>query len=79
MEESVTYQAILRRGLSDGLQQGSLSEARKFLLRIGEQKLGSPSPSARSRLSGIGDTERLETLGLRLSSVSSWDELLQDK
>ena len=94
MEESVTYQAILRRGLSDGLErglqqglqqglqrglgEGSLSEARKFLLRLGEQKLGSPSPSVRSRLSGIGDTERLETLGLRLSSVSSWDELLQD-
>jgi predicted transposase YdaD len=94
MEESVTYQAILRRGLQDGLQQGlqqglekgirngiregTIQEARRFFLAMAEQKLGRPGSSVLAKVSRIDDVVHLEALGKRLFSVATWDELLSD-
>ncbi len=51
MEESVTYQAILRRGMQDGIQQGiqqgSAQEALKVLFRQGRKKFGCAVRGAR--------------------------------
>ena len=44
MEESVTYQAIMRRGLQQGLQQGAMAEVRKAILIAGNKLLGPPNP-----------------------------------
>jgi hypothetical protein len=68
MEESVTYQAILRKG--------RLAEARKFLLLMSEKHLGPPSQAAKATINSMEDVERLERLGKRLTQVASWDELL---
>jgi hypothetical protein len=73
MEESVTYQAIIEKGLV----QGTLTEARKMLLLVGEERFQSPPNAAiRSRLEQIDNVQRLEELARRVLHVESWEELL---
>jgi predicted transposase YdaD len=72
MEESATYQAIVRRGR----EEGRAEEARRWLLLLGETKFGPPDAAARAAIANIGDPARLEELGVRLLSVASWQELL---
>ncbi|MCI0701610.1 MAG: DUF4351 domain-containing protein [Planctomycetia bacterium] len=85
MEESVTYQAILRRGMQDGIQQGiqqgtqhgAILEATKMLLRQGAKKFGVPANAEHeAKLHAIKDLPRLEALSEKLLDVSTWDELL---
>ena len=68
MEESTTYQAIVRRGRAE--------EARRMLLLQGETKFGPPDAGARAVLESIGDLAQLEELGVRLMTVASWQQLL---
>ncbi len=77
MEESVTYQAIVRKGLQQGLQQGLLQEARKFLVLVAKPKLGSPGQSVATAIESIADVSRLEALASKIDTSSSWDELLK--
>lgn len=91
MEESVTYQAIVAKGLAKGLAEGQakglaegqaqglaegLQIARAVLLRIGEKRLGAPNAAVRATVAGVTDQERLTALADRLFDVSSWEELL---
>jgi hypothetical protein len=62
MEESVTSQAIVRRGLQDGLQQEAGSEARTLFLRLSRKKLGAPTPEHEHALKAMTDRGRLERL-----------------
>jgi predicted transposase YdaD len=68
MEQSATYQAIVRRGRAE--------EARRFLLLQGEAKFGSPDDPTRAALDQINDVVRLEQLGVRLVIADSWQALL---
>jgi hypothetical protein len=68
MEESVTYQAIVRKGRAE--------EARHMLLLQGETKFGPPDARTRGAIEAINDLPRLEELGVRLLSTDSWQELL---
>ena len=68
MEESATYQAIVRRGRAEG--------ERRLLMMLGETKFGPPDAAARATIEGIGDVTELEALGVRLMSADSWQELL---
>jgi predicted transposase YdaD len=77
MEESVTYQAILERGVEKGKVLGKAEEARALLMRIGRKRLGQPDAPTLSTLQGISDVQRLEALCERVQEVSSWDELLR--
>jgi predicted transposase YdaD len=73
MEESATYQAIVRRGR----EEGRAEEARRMLLLLlGETKFGPPDDVARAALESIGDLARLEALGVRFVNADSWQELL---
>jgi predicted transposase YdaD len=72
MRESTTYQAILREGRAEGRADG----ARELLLRMGEQRFGTPSGSVLREIKSIESVERLDELGLRLMRVNSWEELL---
>jgi hypothetical protein len=72
MEESSTYQLIKAKGRVEG----TVEEARKFLLRLGRRKLGEPDAATLLAVEGLTDLERLEALGERLLIVSSWQELL---
>lgn len=73
MEESTTYQAIIRKGAA----QGAVEEARKMLLRLGETHFQKPLPAGlQSLVERIEDLDQLEQLILRVAQVRSWDELL---
>jgi hypothetical protein len=68
MEESTTYQAIVRKG--------RVEEARRLLLLQGESKFGAADETTRAAIESIDDVGRLEDLGMRLISAGSWQELL---
>ncbi|MHB1425927.1 MAG: hypothetical protein ACYC3I_22415 [Gemmataceae bacterium] len=69
MEESRTYQAIIRKG--------RLSEARQFLVRLGQKRFGPAEEAAEAALNAIEDVKRLEKLAKRILHVAIWQELLQ--
>jgi predicted transposase YdaD len=85
MEESVTYQAILRegeargeaRGEPKGEARGKAVEARKLLLLQGRTRFGEPSAEVVAALDALSDVGQLEQLAVRLLQVSSWEKLLR--
>jgi predicted transposase YdaD len=87
MQESTTYQAILREGrnegrnegLTEGLTEGRVREARRLLLRQGTKRLGEPDPAIAAALDAITDIDRLEILHDRAfdPDIHNWDELLR--
>ncbi len=70
MEESVTYQAIVREGVIKG--------KREDLLDLGTQRFGVPEPNVQQRLSSVADVEELRRLLRRVLEVSNWAELFGD-
>ncbi len=77
MEESTTYQAIIRKGVAEGLAEGELREARKLLLGLGQTHFQTAAPAeVQARLEAMQDLSQLEQLFLRVTQVRSWDELL---
>ncbi len=64
MEDSVTYQAITRKG------------ERRMLIHMGTKRFGAPSAEVLASLNAITDNARLDELGVRLLEVGSWEELL---
>jgi predicted transposase YdaD len=72
MEESVTYQAILRKGEA----KGEAKEARRILLLLGREMFGEPQADVQAALDALSDVRRLEELAVRLRHVSGWQELL---
>ena len=70
MEESVTYQAIIRKG--------EIKHGQKMLLRIGTKKFGAPSQTVESTIAAIQDPDRLELLGEQTVDAQSWEELLAE-
>jgi predicted transposase YdaD len=77
MEESVTYQAILREGEARGEAKGEAREARKLLLLQGRARFGEPSAKIVAALDALIDLTQLEALAVRLLQASSWEELLR--
>ena len=79
MEESVTYQAIIEEGVAKGIAQGRLEGARRVLLLLGEQQIGTPADSrARATIEAIESLEVLEGLIERLVPIRRWEQLLAD-
>jgi hypothetical protein len=68
MKESVTYQAILREGMTN--------EARKLLLLQGRARFGEPSKKVEEALNALSDLDQLEEPLFRVLQVSSLEELL---
>jgi hypothetical protein len=69
MEESTTYQAIIRKG--------RLSEARQILFDLGQERFGPGDEATVRKLNAIEDVRKLEELIKRVLDVGSWQELLQ--
>lgn len=69
MEESVTYQAIVRKG--------RLSQGRQDLFRLGQKRFGPADETSTAALNAINDVQRLDELIDRILDVGSWQELLQ--
>jgi len=78
MQESTTYQAILREGRKEGLIEGRLSEAQRMLLLQGEVRFGAPDEPTRNAIEAIRDLEHLERMSKRIldASIVDWDGLL---
>jgi predicted transposase YdaD len=78
MKESSTYQAILREGKQQGIDDGRAREARALLIRAGRRQLGVPAPAVLTRIEAIDDVPRLEALFDRAmdGSARTWNELL---
>jgi len=76
MEESATYQAIVRKGLERGLERGRAEGARNMLLRVGEGKFGPPDDATRAVINAMSDLGQLDELAARLATASSWEELV---
>lgn len=71
MEDSSTYQLILRRG--------RIADAREGVLRQGRLKFGQPADAATQlQIDNIADLDQLHALGDRLLFVSSWVDLLAE-
>jgi hypothetical protein len=69
MEESTTYQAIIRKG--------RLSGVREVLLRQGRKRFGPVDEATEAALKAINDVRKLDELSERILDVGSWQELLQ--
>jgi predicted transposase YdaD len=69
MEESTTYQAIVRKG--------RLAGTRHMLLRQGRKLFGPADEASEAALNAIDNIDKLEELGERILDVGSWQELLQ--
>jgi hypothetical protein len=80
MEESVTYQAIIAKGIAKGVEkgfrEGAVQELKKALLLQGRELFGEPTAAIKAAIEGIDDLGRLEGLSVRLVRVKSWEELL---
>ena len=68
MEESVTYQKILKKGRAE--------EAKRILKRQGSKRFGKPEPLIEAAIDAIADLDRLEQLSDRVLEVTGWEELL---
>jgi len=86
MQESTTYQAILREGRNEGLIEGRnegliegrLSEAQRVLLLQGEVRFGVPDEATRNAIEAIRDLECLERMSKRIldARIGDWVGLL---
>ncbi len=72
MEESTTYQAIIRKGEA----RGRAEEARRLLLRLGQKQLGQPDAAVVAAVQAITDVERLEALAEQVLEARTWQQLL---
>jgi predicted transposase YdaD len=68
MEESSTYQAIVRTGRAQ--------EAREMLLLIGGTLLGAPDEATQAAINAMSDLEQLHELGRRLAHAASWQDVV---
>ena len=76
MEDSVTYQILLRKGEAKGRAEGRAEEARRLVRLLGEQRFGPPAPAAEATLDAVTDPDRLERIAGRLLQAADWDDLL---
>lgn len=68
MEESVTYQALLRKGRAE--------EARRIVLLQGAVRFGAVPREVEAAVNDISDVNRLESLLTRIFDADGWDDLL---
>jgi hypothetical protein len=68
MHESSAYELIL--------EEGAIKASHRFLLRLGQKRLGPPGEETVVALNAIKDLDRLDRLADAVLSVSSWQELL---
>lgn len=68
LEDSTTYQWLIKQGRMKGYQD--------MLLAQGRQKFGPAGETTEAGIRGIADPDRLQRMGERLLTAVSWDDLL---
>ncbi len=76
MEESVTYQAIVAKGVEKGRREGEVAGLKEALLIVGSQQFGNPDAQTLAALEALEDVDGLKRLHARLRSAAGWHELL---
>lgn len=91
MEESVTYQEILRIGMAqgklegklegkaEGIAEGKLQEGRELILRLGKKRFGEPGAEIVDAVNRLTDPLEIEPLLDRLLEASGWRDLFPPK
>jgi predicted transposase YdaD len=87
MEESVTYQAILEKGMEKGLEKGReegkelgvVEGEKSILMAQARKRLGKPTKSDKSYFESIADAKELAKLAIRLLDVRTWQDWLKMK
>jgi predicted transposase YdaD len=91
MQESTTYQAILREGREKGREEGSekgreegreegrIAGEQRLLIRLGAKRFGEPDASTVTAIEAIQEIDRLEALGERILDphLLDWKGLLR--
>lgn len=72
MEESSTYQEIIRKGRA----QGYFEASQQMLRELGTKRFGEPDETTKRVLDRITSVRRLQTLATRVMDVESWADLL---
>jgi hypothetical protein len=80
MQESSTYQAILKEawaeGYAIGWAKGALAEAKKILRLQGDDAFGPPDLRTAAAIERLEDLAQLEGFLKRVLTAESWQELL---
>ncbi len=76
LEDSTTYQWILKKGLEQGVAQGAAQEARRMLLIQGGKRFGPAPANAEATLQAVDNASRLERMAERIFDATGWDDLL---
>ena len=85
MEDSTTYQRVLKKGmekglskgLSKGLNQGKVQGRKDLLLELGTERFGKPRARIAATIQEIADLASLKILEKRLLHASGWNDLLE--
>jgi predicted transposase YdaD len=75
LEDSTTYQWILKQGEAKGVAQGRSQEARQLVSKLANKKFGTFADGD-AVLHRIDDAARLERMAERIFDAKDWDDLL---
>ena len=78
LKDSSFYQVLQKWGREEAEKRGEIKGARKLLIHQGRIRFGRLPKATHAAIEAIDDLERLERLGERLLSVSSWSDLLSE-
>lgn len=76
IRESSLYQIAVAEGREEGREEGRVEEARRLVLKFGEDRLGKPDSKALHALERIDDLAVLERLIRGTFTAATWRELL---
>jgi hypothetical protein len=78
MQESTTYQRILREGRAEGLTEGRILGVRELIFRHGRRRFAQPDAATIAAVEAIHDFDQLKALLDRAydPNVHDWNELL---
>jgi len=76
LEDSTTYQRVMRKGAEKGRLEGQLEGTRLFLIRQATKRFGLPPATTLARLQAVTDPALLEPLAERVLDATTWDELV---
>ena len=74
LRDTPIYQYIMQEGKEEGLQEGAIAQAKKFLLRIVQKKFPELTTFATKQIVDITDVELLEDLTEDISSAQTTED-----
>ena len=80
LEESSTYQWVLKKGVEQGVAvgraEGTVEELWRVLILQGRKRFGAVPTTVEIVLRAVADPARLERMAERIFDAANWDDLL---